>query len=117
MARLSKQALDGNVETILLALLEDGPSYGYAIVKQLNQRASGHLKLGEGTVYPVLHRLEENGLITATWRAGDNGRQRKYYRLSPKGRRKLARNRDEWHTLVQVMQNVLQPAPGQGATA
>ena len=57
MTRLSKQTLDGNVETLILAVLEAGPSYGYAIVKELNDRAEGILQLGEGTIYPVLYRL------------------------------------------------------------
>ena len=53
MTRLSRQALDGNVEALLLAILESGPSYGYAIVKEFNERAEGILQLGEGTTYPV----------------------------------------------------------------
>jgi len=107
MTRLSKQALDGNVEALLLAILESGPSYGYAIVKELNQRAEEILKLGEGTIYPVLHRMEDKELITAKWRLAENGRQRKYYRLTPKGRRALASSREQWQTLSAVMTKVL----------
>ena len=62
MRRLRKQTLDGNVETLLLAILQAGPSYGYAIVKELNERSEGILQLGEGTIYHVLHRLEEKKL-------------------------------------------------------
>jgi transcriptional regulator len=107
MTRLSKQALDGNVEALLLAILESGPSYGYAIVKELNQRAEEILKLGEGTIYPVLHRMEDKELITAKWRLAENGRQRKYYRLTPKGHRALASSREQWQTLSAVMTKVL----------
>ena len=106
---LSKKALDGNVETLLLAILQDGPSYGYLIVQELNQRAAGLLKTGEGTVYPVLHRMEERGLIQATWRDGETGRQRKYYRITPQGRRALSDNRQEWKSLVQLMDRMLGP--------
>ncbi len=109
MARLRKQTLDGNIETLILAVLEQGPSYGYQIGRDLNQRAGELLQLGEGTIYPVLHRLEERELIAATWRKGDTGRQRKYYRLTPKGRRALVENRQQWAGLVQVMDAVLQP--------
>ena len=114
MAKLCKQTLDGNVETLLLAILAEGPSYGYALVQDLNQRAAGLLRLGEGTIYPVLHRLEERDLIAAKWRRGDTGRERKYYRLTPKGRRKLADNRQQWQSLVQVMRQVLGPAAEAG---
>jgi DNA-binding PadR family transcriptional regulator len=117
MKRLRKQTLDGNVETMLLAVLETGRSYGYAIVKELNSRADGVLHLGEGTVYPVLHRLEEKRLVSASWRTAENGRQRKYYRLTNKGRRALAANRQQWYLLSVVMKKVvhcaaeLSPAP------
>ncbi len=107
MTRLSKQALDGNVEALLLAILESGPSYGYAIVKELNERAEGILQLGEGTIYPVLHRMEDKKLITAKWRLAENGRRRKYYRLTPKGRKALAASREQWQTLSAVMAKVV----------
>jgi len=107
MRRLRKQTLDGNVETLLLAILEAGPSYGYAIAKELNRRSQGILQLGEGTIYPVLHRLEEKKLISAKWRLAENGRQRKYYRLTAKGRRALAVNRQQWQMLSAVMGKVL----------
>ena len=107
MVRLSKQALDGNVEALLLAILESGPSYGYAIVKDLNERAEGILKLGEGTIYPVLHRMEDKKLIAAKWRLAQNGRQRKYYRLTPKGRKALAASREQWQRLSAVMAKVV----------
>ena len=107
MTRLSKQALDGNVETLILAVLETGPSYGYAIVKELNERAEGILQLGEGTIYPVLYRLEDKKLIAARWRLAENGRQRKYYRLISKGHKALATNRQQWQMLSAAMGKVL----------
>ena len=107
MRRLRKQTLDGNVETLLLAILQAGPSYGYAIVKELNDMAEGILQLGEGTIYPVLHRLEEKKLISAKWHLAENGRQRKYYRLTTKGRKALVANRQQWQMLSVVMGKVL----------
>jgi len=107
MKAIRKQMLDGNVETMLLAILEAGPSYGYAIVKDLNARAKGILRLGEGTIYPVLYRLEEKKLISANWRTAENGRERKYYRLTAKGRKALAANCQEWQVLSIVMRKVL----------
>lgn len=110
MKKLSKQALDGNVESLLLGILESGPSYGYAIVKDLNDRAEGILQLGEGTIYPVLHRMEDKKLIAAKWRLAENGRRRKYYRLTPKGHGALAAGREQWRVLSAVMAKVVGPA-------
>jgi PadR family transcriptional regulator, regulatory protein PadR len=106
--KLNKKSLDGNVETLLLCVLEDGPSYGYAIVQELNKRAEGLLRLGEGTIYPVLHRLEERELITSEWQQAENARQRKYYRLAPKGKLALAENRQQWQMLTKVMRSVVE---------
>lgn len=117
MTVLHKKALDGNVETLLLAILREGPSYGYEIIQTLNNRAAGLLRMGEGTAYPVLHRLEERGLIAARWTTAKTGRRRKYYRLTPKGRRSLAANAQQWQALVQLMNTVLGPAPAGPAPA
>jgi PadR family transcriptional regulator, regulatory protein PadR len=108
--KLNKKSLDGNVETLLLSVLEEGTSYGYAIVQELNKRAEGLLKLGEGTIYPVLHRLEERELITSEWQLAENARQRKYYRLAPKGKLALAENRQQWQMLIKVMKTVVESA-------
>jgi PadR family transcriptional regulator, regulatory protein PadR len=107
MTRLQKKTLDGNVETLLFSVLEDGPSYGYAITQELKGRAEGILQLGEGTIYPVLHRLEKRGLIVATWRTAETGRERKYYRLTPKGKKAFADNCRQWQMLSAVMKRVV----------
>lgn len=108
MKKLRKQTLDGNVETLLLSILESGPSYGYAIVKELNDRAEGVLKLGEGTIYPVLHRLEEKKLLASKWSTAENSRKRKYYRLTPKGKKAFANNLQQWQMLMELMRKVVQ---------
>ena len=105
--RLNKKTLDGNIETLMLAVLSEGPSYGYQIVRELGQRTGGVLKLGEGTVYPVLHRMEARGLIVAQWRKGPTGRPRKYYRVTRRGGTALKQNTQQWAGLVQVMESVL----------
>lgn len=107
MSKLRKQTLDGNIETMLLAVLLEEPSYGYQIVEDLNKRASGRLGLGEGTVYPVLHRIEKRGLIQGAWRTGENGRRRKYYRITPVGRAALTENQSQFQSLVRIMQGIL----------
>lgn len=106
---LKKSMLDGNVETMLLAILEESPSYGYEIVRLLNERAAGLLRMGEGTVYPVLHRLEKRHLISSYWEKGESGRPRKYYRVTTAGSKVLSENREQWAGLVQVMNAFLSP--------
>lgn len=106
---IKKTLLDGNVETMLLAILDRSPSYGYEIVRLLNERSEGVLTLGEGTVYPVLHRLEKRKLISSFWEKTRSGRPRKYYRLTSKGSKLLAENRQQWTDLVQVMDAFLSP--------
>jgi len=105
--KLSKKTLDGNMETLLLAVLSEGPSYGYQLVQDLNAKAPGVLKTGEGTIYPVLHRLQERELIQSAWRTGETGRQRRYYRITPKGKKALSADRLQWAALTSVMQIVL----------
>jgi PadR family transcriptional regulator PadR len=107
LMKLSKKTLDGNMETLLLAQLSEGPSYGYQMVQDLNAKAPGVLKTGEGTIYPVLHRLEERELIQSAWRAGETGRQRRYYRITPRGKKALSENRLQWAALKSVMSTVL----------
>lgn len=111
MTVLNKKALDGNVETLMLVILQEGPSYGYEIIQTLNSRAAGVLRMGEGTAYPVLHRLEDRELIASRWRTAETGRRRKYYRLTPKGRRSLAENVRQWRALAQLMQDLLGTEP------
>ncbi len=110
MKQIRKEMLDGNVETLILGILEAGPNYGYAMVRELNERVRGILQLGEGTMYPVLHRMEDKKLISSSWRTAENGRERKYYRVTAKGRRALAANYQEWQMLSAAMKRVLGPA-------
>jgi len=115
MRHIRKQTLDGNVETLIMAVLADGPSYGYAIVRDLKERSEGLLRLGEGTVYPVLYRMEEKGLISSRWAVGENGRERKYYRLVARGKRAFAANAQEWRAMLSIMEKVLGHAGGLAA--
>jgi DNA-binding PadR family transcriptional regulator len=119
--KLSKKALDGNVETIILSELMQGPSYGYALVREINQKHAGVLALGEGTIYPVLYRMEEKGLLCAEVSTTPSGRDRKYYRVSAKGKTVLEENLRQWEALTRVMEKIQDglsgPAKAVGETA
>ena len=96
----SQDLVRGSIVPIVLALLKDRPMYGYEIVKVVNARTNGRLEWKEGTLYPTLHRLQAVGLISARWddAPADQapGRKRKYYSITPKGRRELIRRTEEW---------------------
>lgn len=84
---LTRSKNERHVETLLLALLDRQPNYGYRLVRDLRQLAPQLLRSGEGTVYPVLHRMEQQGLVTSQWQTVDGGRQRKYYHICRNGAR------------------------------
>jgi DNA-binding PadR family transcriptional regulator len=96
----------GQLDLLLLAVLEAGPSHGYAVITALKDRSAGRFDLAEGTVYPSLHRLEMDGLITSH---ADrvNGRSRRVYSLTPRGHRALAHGRAEFEQTVHHVRMVL----------
>ena len=77
-------------------MLEDAPAHGYRIADELFERSEGTLELAEGTLYPALYRLQQQGLVTSRWGRGDGRRKRRVYRLTNRGRRELKAQRDEW---------------------
>lgn len=110
-ARAEPEMVRGAGATAVLALLEDGERYGYQLAEQLATESEGFLDLGQATLYPLLYNLEGKGWITARWQVADNGRRRKYYRLTPGGRRHLERSRTQWSRLVDALARlrVLEP--------
>ena len=89
------EALKGHLDLLLLAVLENGPAHGYAIIEILRARSEGTFDLPEGTIYPALHRLEGDGLLSSSW-SEDAGRKRRIYQLTLKGQQALARRQGEW---------------------
>lgn len=99
------EALKGHLDGLILAVLADGPVHGYALIEQLRGRSGGSLDLPEGTVYPALHRLEAQGLITSSW-STESGRKRRVYRLTRTGGRALTERRREWTQLARAVEAV-----------
>ena len=94
--RIAKDLVAASATPLLLAILQKGPSYGYAIIQEVRSLSGGELEWAEGMLYPVLHRLEEQGLIESYEERGETGRQRRYYRLRSDGRKALAEERRQW---------------------
>jgi len=103
---MKAEALKGHLDALVLATLEVGPLHGYAVIERLRGRSDGAFDLAEGTVYPVLHRLEAEGLLSSAW-SDAAGRRRRVYRLTRRGRTALARQRDEWRRFAGAVEAVL----------
>ena len=95
----------GTYELIVLDVLQAGPDYGYGIVQRIFEQSNQTIRWHEGTLYPVLHRLEKRGLLTSAWQAAPTlrtgrktGRQRRYYRLTAHGQRLWREQRDHWQS-------------------
>ena len=104
-------AVHGHLDGLILAVLEDGPLHGYAIIEALQARSSGALDLPTGTVYPALRRLERAALLSGSW-STVGGRERRTYTLTRAGRHALATQRAEWSEFTAVVEAVLRPATG-----
>ena len=94
---------------LLLTVLGEGESYGYEIIKNIKERSGGKLEFAEGTLYPVLKKLEEKKLITATWKTAGNERQRKYYRITAAGKKQLATEKANWKLINQILELLWKP--------
>ncbi len=106
MAGYSKELLKGAADTLVLSTFAEGEKYGYQVVKELERRSEGFFCLKEGTLYPILHRLERQGLLMARWESMPNGSERRYYALTPKGQGVLADKLTEWQSFVQAVGRV-----------
>ncbi len=100
---ISKELIGASARPLLLSILSRGPSYGYAILQQVHDLSGGRIQWKDGTLYPVLHRLEDEGLIASTWQVPASGRRRKYYALTAKGTRALASERRQWLQVDSVL--------------
>ena len=103
---INKDLVAASATPLVLAILAESDSYGYAILKRVSELSDGRLEWSDGMLYPVLHRLERLGFVAGTWRKSESGRQRKYYRLTPQGREQLAAERQQWQAVDAALRNV-----------
>jgi PadR family transcriptional regulator PadR len=103
----------GSVKALILSLLQEQPMYGYQLSKELQRRSKGYFEFKEGTLYPALHRMEQQGLLRGEWQVVNEGPSRKVYHLTDKGLEELARSQTEWATFADRLLAVLgRPATG-----
>ena len=103
---LGKDLVAASATPLVLAILAEGDSYGYAIIKRVSELSGGELQWTDGMLYPVLHRLERLGYIEGRWGTSETGRKRKYYQLTAAGREQLAAQRAQWQTVDAALRNV-----------
>ena len=103
---LSKDLVAASATPLVLAILTEGESYGYAIIRRVAELSGGHLQWTDGMLYPVLHRLEHQGYVAAKWAESDNGRKRRYYRITREGRTQLAAQRQQWKVVDDTLRGI-----------
>ena len=103
---LNKDLVAASSTPIVLGILAEGDSYGYAILKRVREMSDGRMEWTDGMLYPVLHRLERLGLIQATWGVADSGRRRKYYRLTARGRTQLDEEKRQWQAVDATLRGI-----------
>ena len=103
---ISNLAKNAN-EALILAVLSRGERHGYQIAIEIEQESGGRFSFNHGTLYPILHKLEKDGLIKGTWKKEGGQRKRKYYTLTKGGLRYLSARKDEWHTFFTTMFEII----------
>ncbi len=107
MSNPSKDLLRGTLEMIVLSLLADKESYGYEIISTVKDMSAGSITLKEGSLYPVLYRLEDGKLIESFWQAEGRGNPRKYYKLTELGIKELKEQIADWKTYTNQINNII----------
>lgn len=103
---MGTERIKGNLDTLLLTVLQSGEAHGYEVITELKRRSEGQFDMPEGTVYPSLHRLERQGLLASSWDSG-SGRRRRVYRLTASGVTAVCEQRADWKRFSLGMNAVL----------
>jgi DNA-binding PadR family transcriptional regulator len=108
---ISRELVAASTRPLVLSILADGESYGYALIQRVAELSNQEITWTEGMFYPVLHRMEQEGLIESRWREAETGRRRKYYRLRQQGRKALSNEQRQWKTVHNTLKQLWQTAP------
>lgn len=105
--KISKELLKGSTVILILSLLEQKSMYGYEMIKEIEKKSSGVFTFKEGTLYPILHSLEAEGMIDSYWDEGEGSRKRKYYKILDRGKLHLKEKKEEWSTFRSAVDQVI----------
>ncbi|HEX7015678.1 MAG TPA: PadR family transcriptional regulator [Cyclobacteriaceae bacterium] len=103
---ISKNLTAASTRAIILGILKQGNSYGYLIIKKIRELSDGKMQYSDGMLYPVLHRLEKEGLIKSFWKMEKESKPRKYYEITAKGKKALAAEQEQWDQVNAVLQAI-----------
>ena len=106
------QLRKGSTPLLILSVLAEEPMYGYQIMREVEQRSEGYFTMTAALLYPALHQLELDGLLKSDWQDGQGKRRRKYYSITPKGKKALAASQAEWKTFIANLQKTLEVSAG-----
>jgi PadR family transcriptional regulator, regulatory protein PadR len=107
---MGKDQLQGALDLLILKMLARGPLHGYGLAQRIQQVSEEALRVEEGSLYPALHRMEQLEWIHAEWKATENGRRAKFYKLTPQGRKQLAREEEAWSRVTGAVAKILRYA-------
>lgn len=105
--KINKELLKGSTVILILKLLDKKSMYGYEMIKEIEDKSNGVFTFKEGTLYPILHTLENNGLVESYWDESEGKRKRKYYRITDEGKLSLKKKQEEWTTFRSTVDKIL----------
>jgi PadR family transcriptional regulator PadR len=108
---LSKELVAASTMALVLSVLSEGESYGYALIQRVQELSGGRIQWSEGMLYPVLHWMEREDLIESEWRDAESGRRRKYYRICRAGRKALQNEQNQWLTVHETLMKLWKSQP------
>jgi PadR family transcriptional regulator PadR len=103
---ISKSLIAASSRPLILGILRGGKSYGYLIIQKVKELSGGVLEWSDGMLYPVLHRLEKEGLIVSEWILSEEGRPRKYYSITDQGKKELFKEKEQWMNVHGVLNKI-----------
>ena len=105
-SNLSKDLVAASAKPLILSILLYKESYGYEIIQTVKKVSNGSMQWTDGMLYPILHRLEQQGLIESTWKESEVGRKRKYYRIKKEGKKVLAEEKEQWNKVISTLNKI-----------
>ena len=109
---LSRELVAASTVPLVLSILSEGESYGYALIQRVQELSGGRIEWSEGMLYPVLHWMEKEGLIKSEWKAAETGRKRKYYFVEREGKKRLEQEKQEWLAVHETLAKLWKTRPG-----
>ena len=104
---VKKELTKGSSALLVLSVIGNEEMYGYQIIKEIEKRSEQVFNFKEGTLYPILHSFEKEGYVSAFWKLSEQGRKRKYYKITDKGRKVLAKSKNEWKSYSSAVEKVI----------